>query len=506
MMLRRFCRLAVTVPSLWLATAPAHAAWNQARSRHFIVYSDGSAKELRSFAEKLEKFDFLLRKVTDTLDDEPGAPVIVYTVRGSGIVAKLAGRPNIAGYYNDSRRNGYAVVGREQKDGKFDLGAEEILFHEYAHHFMLHYFPAAYPAWYIEGFAEFYSVIKFTRDNAIDFGHPPLSRAYGLVVMRPMPVQQLFTGNTERMNAVDMDRYYGTAWLLTHMFRYNPVRREEFDTYLNDTVKGKAKDAESYFAGGFAALDKELRAYLSKRLSASRLTPQEMPQVSISLSPVEAGQSALMMLDLQNMRPMGSEDFARLAQEVRATVAKYPQSSFAQAFLAEVEADADQPDAALAAADRAIALDPKNARAFATKADILLDRAEGSDDAARWRAALTAIVQGNKADTEDAVPLYQFYRYHKMKGGAMPPIAYDGLNKAFALVPQRDEYRFALAMSFADRKKFDVAARLLEPIVFSPHASPARDSAGKLRDALLRAETTGKLEQPIDVETITPQE
>ncbi|RVT43968.1 hypothetical protein ENE74_01040 [Sphingobium algorifonticola] len=504
--MRQVGAMLAVVIAMWLCGAPAHAAWNEARSRHFIVYSDGSAKQLQTFTARLEKFDFLLRKLTDTLDDEPGAPVVVYTLPNAGSVARLTGRDNLAGYYRQTQRNGYAVVGRERKDGQFDLGAEEIFFHEYAHHFMLHYFPVAYPAWYVEGFAEFYSVIKFKPDDTIEFGYPPLYRAYGLVSMQPLPVAQLFAGQTERMNAMTVDRFYGTAWLLTHMFRYKTARGDEFHKYLEETVAGKGKDAESYFAGGFKALDKELRAYMTSRMSISRMTPREVPDFPVTVAPVEPGQAAMMMLTLRSMQPMDSDGLARLAQEIRATAAQHPQSSYAQTLLAEVEQAAGQPDAALAAADRAIALDPKNARAFGTKADILLDRAAGTDDAAKWRAALTAIVQGNKADTEDAVPLFQFYRYHQMRGGTMPQIAYDGLNKAFALVPQHSGYRFTLAMSYADRKKFAVAARLLDPIAFSPHASPARDGALRLREALLRAETTGRLEQPIDIETVRLEE
>ncbi|MDX3910301.1 MAG: hypothetical protein QHC67_10835 [Sphingobium sp.] len=488
------------------ASGEARAAWSQGRTRHFIVYSQGSAKELTGFAEKLEKFDFLLRKMTNTPDTEPGSPVIVFMVPSSNVVEKLAGRKNVAGFYDGSRRNGYAVVARERKNGQFDLGAEEILFHEYAHHFMLHYFPAAYPAWYIEGFAEYYSVVKFPEDQSIEFGLAPLYRAYGLVLMKPLPLAQLFSGKTEKMSPPDMDRFYGTAWLLTHYFRYTSARGAEFDKYLSDMVNGTAKDADTYFKGGLKTLDAELRRYLEKRkLSANRLSPQEMPKISVQVFAVEAGQAALMTYEIRRLQAVEEDrgDKAKKAAflaEVRPIAAKFPQSAYAQAFLAEAELAAGLDDAALADADRAIGLDPKYAPAYATKADVLLEKAREKDDPGIRKAALAAIIKGNRLDTEDAAPLVQFYRYHKMFGSEVPATAYHGLEKAFALVPQYDEYRFMLSSSYADRKQYRIAARLLDPIAFSPHDSPHKAYALKLQDALMKVESSGGTLDMMDLE------
>ena len=58
-----------------------------------------------------------------------------------------------------------AVVPRNTgTDGVFT--GQLVLFHEYAHHFMLQYAPAAYPAWYVEGFAEVVSTASFERKGA----------------------------------------------------------------------------------------------------------------------------------------------------------------------------------------------------------------------------------------------------------------------------------------------------------------------------------------------------
>ena len=469
----------------------AHAAWWQAQSRHFTVYSEGNDARLRSFADRLEKFDFLLRTVTGVTDPEQGSPVKVYLLSAEAKVRALARNPNIGGFYTTSDRTAFAVLSREAKTSKFDFGAEEILFHEYTHHFMLHHFPAAYPAWYVEGFAEFFSTVKFNKDGSIDFGHAPLARAPGLVLGSPYPVANLFARNTDGLSLRDGDRYYGTAWLLTHYFRYTPARKPEIARYLTDVANGvKDIDPNSYFVGGLAGLEKDIKAYMRHKMSASRLTPREMKLDPITVSALDPAQGALIEPELRLINRPRTQDIPAIVTMIRSTVASFPTSAYALAVLAESELAAEQQDVAMADADRAIAIDPKSARAYAVRAEILLERAQGSDKAEDWKAALTSIVRANRADTEDPVPLALFYRYHRMRGGKMPDIGYDGLYKAFILLPQSPNYRINFAQAMADRGDYATASTLLDPIAYSPHASDLREAALKMK-----AEMDAKVDQ-----------
>jgi tetratricopeptide (TPR) repeat protein len=469
------------------APGAAHAGWLQAKSRHFIVYSDGSQKQLAAFAEKLEKFDFLLRKMTGTPEDEAPNPVLVYALPTALKVQAVARHPMIAGFYTTSDRHAVAVVSREAKNWQFDVGPEDILFHEYAHHFMLHYFPSAYPAWYVEGFAEFYSVVTFPENGSIRFGNIPLARVPDLVTMPLYPLDQLFAKDTDALTRQDGGRYYGTAWLLTHYFRYNEKRGAEFRRYLTDMVKGvPGVTPDAYFEGGIKALEKELRAYMKGRIPASTFTPEELPAFSIAVTPLEDAQGALMSQELLLLGDdLPDAEKEKLATEVRAKAARYPASAYAQALLADVELRLDNADAALAAAERAITIDANYARPWSTKATVLLERADRSDKAEDWKAAVAAIVRANRADMEDPVPLMQFYRYRMMRGGEMPKVGYDGVTKAFGLLPQNAEYRITYAMALAQQSSFTSAADILAPLAFSPHASAERDAAAKLRDQYL---------------------
>jgi hypothetical protein len=259
-------RTFVAIAGLALAVGwpgAALAAWNQAKTRHFTVYSEGKPQQLEQFATKLEKFDALLRMMTDTREDSEPNPVQVFMLSDDAEVKKLAHNPNIAGFYSTSERSGYAILSREPKAWKYGVGPEEVLFHEYAHHFMLRYFPAAYPAWYVEGFAEFYSVVTFEADGRISYGEIPMSRVPTLVTLSIMPLKEMMASTANWRNAQQGDRYYGTAWLLTHYLRYTPARIKEFSAYLTALTSGeKDADPDRFFTGGVAALEKELRAYL----------------------------------------------------------------------------------------------------------------------------------------------------------------------------------------------------------------------------------------------------
>ncbi len=475
-----------------LAPGKANAAWNQAQSKHFTVYSNRNVKELREFAEKLEKFDYLLRVMSGTDSKANDRPLQVFALDSIGEVRSISGNPHTAGFYNTSDRNAFAVVTRRSEAGKFDLDSEQILFHEYAHHFMLHYFPAAYPAWYVEGFAEFYSTVTFKPDGAIVFGNPPLYRAPTLVRMGIYPLEKLFARTTDRLGALEGDSYYGTAWLLTHYLHYNEKRGAEFARYLKDVVTGVPDvTLDNHFEGGDKALEKELRAYINARISASSLTTRELPPISVTITALDPAQAALLKYRLRLMAGMPEAEREKFATGVRETAAHFPASADAQGVLADAEMLSDHKDAALAAAERALAIDPKYAPALATKAELLLEKANASDKPEDWKAALATIVKANRADLEDPVPLVLFYRYHAMRGGDMPAVGYDGLEKAFALLPQNPNYRFMLASGYAHRKNYKAAIRILDVLAFSPHESGMREGALKLQQAFRDAEAGG---------------
>lgn len=470
----------------WTLLLPgvAQAAWWQAKTTHFTVYSEGKDEKLRGFAERLEKFDFLLRRLHGVTDPQQGSPVKVYLLSNDRKVQKLAGNPNVGGFYTTSDRSAFAVLARGEKTSKFDFGAEEILFHEYAHHFMLHHFPAAYPAWYVEGFAEFFSVVNFPKDGSIEYGRIPLARLPTLHLASPYPVKNLFARDTGGLSLRDGDRYYGTAWLLTHFYQYDKgSRRKEIARYLNDLANGVVNaQPDSYFEGGLDGLDKTLKAYIKRRaLPYNSLTPLDMNIGTIIVAPVDTAQGALIEDELRLLHDPKADELPPILEAIRTTTAKFPDSAYAATLLAEAHWAAENQAAALAEADRAIALDPQSSRAHAVRAQVLLDRAHDSDKPEDWKAALTAIVKANRADTEDPVPLALFYRYHAMRGGKMPDLGYDGLYKAFTLLPQSPDYRFNFANALAARGDFATASILLDPIAYSPHESGMRENALRMK-------------------------
>src|SRR3954447_25970486 len=143
--------------ALLVVAVPAHADWNVAKSRHFIVYANESPKALTDFATRLERFDQAVRYVRG-MDDPPigdGNRLTVFVMPTVADVQKLAGDKFVEGFYEGHASGSVAFVPRKADEGPGSLTTDTIFFHEYAHHLMFQIMDQPLPEWVVEGFAEF---------------------------------------------------------------------------------------------------------------------------------------------------------------------------------------------------------------------------------------------------------------------------------------------------------------------------------------------------------------
>src|SRR5688500_4343027 len=137
----------------------------------------------------------VLHGISD-LDRGPANRGTVYVVPGIVALQRLHRRPNARGFYIPRASGSVAFTprrsGLNSNGGADDLDAEKILLHEYAHHFVLQNYAGAFPAWFVEGFAEFNSTARFAKDGSIAFGIPASHRAGELMSTRGSSVEALF--------------------------------------------------------------------------------------------------------------------------------------------------------------------------------------------------------------------------------------------------------------------------------------------------------------------------
>jgi hypothetical protein len=197
--------------ALALSATPiaAHADWYEASTDHFVVYSEQKPDTLKTFATNLERFDKAVR-VRYKLPDEPVGKanrVTVYVIDDTGDVAKLAGSRLVAGFYRPRAGGSLAIVPRSAGNGgTTDLSPQAILLHEYTHHLMWTNFSgAAFPGWFVEGFAESLATAVFEKDGAVVFGYPPQYRGWGLMSGNGLPMEKMVVADTLKLNDEQTD-------------------------------------------------------------------------------------------------------------------------------------------------------------------------------------------------------------------------------------------------------------------------------------------------------------
>lgn len=485
---------------------PALAAWHKVESPNFIIYSEGDPERTMEFARKVERFDTFLRGRFAITQAPSPFRLTVFLTGATNPAAKLISRgpATIKGFYTIGPDGPIAVVDRLQNGGRFDLDADAILLHEYVHHFTFQYVRGALPAWFVEGFAEFYSTTEFNRNGQAEFGRPPLFRGYDLLVTRAIPIERLLTADVGDLEGEERRSLYARSWLLTHFLTFEPGRSAQLGRYLEAINAGTDNLAAAKAAfGDLAQLDKDLNTYRDKRRMAflTQNAPTPVPD-GIRQSPVDPGEAATMVERIRIMRWLRQDEAPAVLAALEKARARHPQSAAVPALIANVHFAAKRDAEALAAADAALALNPAEPRALMMKglASVRSLVREQSGDAAKWRVARSHFVKVNRAQPDNPYPLYQYFRSFTQQGTEVPPLALQGLARAHELVPQDRAIRFSRAQALLREGKPKEAVALLMPLARDPHGGASANNARRLIARVEKAMASGTNAAPAETD------
>lgn len=484
-----------------LLSSQAAAQWYQASSRHFVIYSDQRPETIRKFAENLEKFDKAARHARNMADMplSKGNRLTIFVLPNEKAVQRLANDKTgfIGGFYRGRASGSVAYVPRRMDTADPQAGANLILLHEYAHHLMAQDLKAPYPDWLFEGFAEFMSTARFERDGSVGLGLPAVHRLYGLTQGQALSFETLLSDRIGKINVEQRESIYGRGWLLTHYLTFQPSRKGQLQTYVQALADGQEPLAAAQAAfGDLKQLERELNGYLGRRtLPYVKIEGRALGNVQVEITPLSAAASAAVPILAELKNNADKTIAAPLAARLRQIQSNYPGDAFVEVALAEAELISENLDAALASADRALAVDPRSTEAMIFKGRAMVETLIAkSGSPAEFVAARQWFLSANKLDREDPEPLYEFYRSFVLAGVRPTPNAIAALHYASDLAPQDLGLRMNSAVAYLNQDKPKEARLALIPIAYDPHGGSFAAAAREMIESIDAGNSKGALQ------------
>ena len=500
--------------SILFFAAPANAEWWEARTEHFVIYSQDSEKDTRAFATDLENYDHALRSLQATRFEPIKADwqrVTIYRTGNVDFIGRL--RPGAAGFYLPQLNPVAFTPVRDNKwsdsiikrDSRTDLDPRSVLFHEYAHAFMLQNYPTAYPTWYIEAFAETVATIDLKPDGTFHVGNPPNWRADALFKGMMTVTPQSLLASTAKPDGEDQYGWYTVGWLMNHYLTFEPSRKGQLETYLKLVNSGmdSAPAARKAF-GDLDRLGAEIAHYKrSGRLLGIDVKPATPANPQVKMRRLGPDEEAMMRAKVRTKAGVSRAETRDVAGDAHGVARSYPNSYPVQVELAEAEFAARRFDESIAAADRALQIRPDGIEALIAKAGALLEK--GKTDKRYLPEARAWFAKAHDVDIQNPEPLVGNYLAYFYEGGAIPESALIGLEQAYDRGRQDRYLRLILGRQLLAEKKGPLAKEIMLPLALDPHESKLQKTvrgtldlvdAGKIADAYTKlAEQMAKWEE-----------
>lgn len=526
--------------------------WYVAETPHVLVYARANDKRLVRIAHNLEKLHFLLSMLFNRVDEEDDTAKLRVTLIGDSIDFRQMRLENLrwqqgpypqqfpSMHYYDPREDG-AVLATSYTDQKIviqqgrgisradsapkleqmtpndnyslNLGAppdvvdlssvvvgekalpmtaESRLYAGFAQHYLMTYFPAAYPRWYLDGFGEIFSTVQADVDGVIEYGHQPVGLRQVNDEFGMYPPQRLLDGTYLSDKRIRPKWTPFRAWQLAHMLFFQEEWQQPLHDYLAAVARGAPPEEAAAALGDIETLSKQLYRYHGRKAPYERMVyPADraiaplVRQLSRSEAAYVAGKLELGARMEIPAQPGAARDKAIRARdnwlaEQRAIAARYPTDLEYQLLIAEAECRIGNTAECLAIANKVLALSPNRPGALLWKGVALSQLAiagPASERRAKLREARGWIARANRADTEAVLPLIAYFRSFADAGEPVPDVALQGLMKALDIVPSSPATRLLLGEELARRGDIKGTRRALLPIAAGAYDSPERARA-----------------------------
>lgn len=388
-----------------------------------------------------------------------------------------------------------------------EVPAESLLYAAYAQHYLLTYFPAAYPRWYLDGFGQVFGTMAVKSDSVLEFGRAPNAALGVMHEFGPYPIKDVLD-----------DSYLGQAphktgwtpvhaWALTHFLFFSDTRRPQLNQYLLARARGEDAASAAKVFGDQKQLARDMATYFYHRkpyLQISydgskieepvvrRLRESEAAFVKgrlelgarIEIPPApDAGTPPDLARAMAKARAEALKQRDQWLADLRRDAARWSGELEAQLLLAEAECRSGHGAECLAAARRAEAIAPTDSRVPMWKGLATVQLAATATLAERGPMLVSAralIVQANQIDHDAVGPLMAYYASFADVGETPSSTAIDGLQRAMEEVPNAPETRLTLATALARRGQYDVARPVIMPVAVGPYDTPEKPAAKAL--------------------------
>lgn len=248
------------------AVVPASAkdSWTSVRSKNFFLIGNGSEKEIRQVATRLEQFrDVFTRLFANANFNSPVPTTVVVFKNDSSYKPFKIG--NAIGYFQPGQDVNYITLTAEQHG---EQSPYHIIFHEYVH-LLVKNTLGDVPTWFGEGLAEYYSTFDLDDERLAYLGKIIPNHVLYLREQKMLPLRTLLTVDQDSPHYNEKNKsgvFYAQSWAFVHYLIQGKKgeRLPQMGQFLGLIASGTSLEEafKKSFQTDFEVVEKELKEYV----------------------------------------------------------------------------------------------------------------------------------------------------------------------------------------------------------------------------------------------------